>query len=219
RCVALLDRPLVVFSPEMFHLAEAKFVGFEPKSPDSHLTADLVKAAITPKSKLLIVNSPSNPTGRVIDPAEYRKIIELAVEKGLWVISDECYLQFVYPPRKVDSAATLPPELRARVLIAGSLSKTYAMTGWRIGFALGPREWVTEIIKIQSQSATHAASIAQKAAVAALTSSQEPVKEMLAEFQRRGAWLIPALNEIPGVICGKPEGAFYAFPNIKGLVK
>jgi len=216
---ALLERPCWVSFPEMVHFAEGKIVWVDTESTDFHLTADLVKAAITPKSKLLIVNSPSNPTGRVIDPAEYRKIIELAVEKGLWVISDECYLQFVYPPHEVDSAATLPPELRARVLIAGSLSKTYAMTGWRIGFALGPREWVTEIIKIQSQSATHAASIAQKAAVAALTSSQEPVKEMLAEFQRRGAWLIPALNEIPGVICGKPEGAFYAFPNIKGLVK
>jgi len=216
---ALLEKPCWVSFPEIVHFAEGKVSWVDTESTDFHLKADRVKAAITPKSKLLIVNSPSNPTGRVIDPVEYRKIIELAVEKGLWVISDECYLQFVYPPHKVNSAATLPPELRARVLIAGSLSKTYAMTGWRIGFTLGPREWVNEIIKIQSQSATHAASIAQKAAVAALTGSQEPVKEMLAEFQRRGDWLIPALNEIPGVACGKPEGAFYAFPNIKGMMK
>lgn len=216
---ALLEKPCWVSFPEMVHFAEGKVVWVDTESTDFHLTSDLVKAAITPKSKLIIINSPSNPTGRVIDPAEYRKIIELAVEKGLWVISDECYLQFVYPPHKINSAATLPPELRARTLIAGSLSKTYAMTGWRVGFTLGPQEWVTEIVKIQSQSATHAASIAQKAAIAALTASQESVKEMLAEFQRRGDWLIPALNKISGVTCGKPEGAFYAFPNIKGLMK
>lgn len=215
----LLEKPCWVSFPEMVHFAEGDVAWVDTESTDFHLTADLVKAAITPKSKLLIINSPSNPTGRVIAPAEYRKIIEVAVEKGLWVISDECYLQFVYPPHKVNSAAQLPPELRSRVLIAGSLSKTYAMTGWRVGFTLGPREWVTEIVKIQSQSATHAASIAQKAAIAALTESQEPVKVMLAEFQRRGEWLIPALNEIPGVTCGRPEGAFYAFPNIKGLMK
>jgi aspartate aminotransferase len=215
----LLEKPCWVSFPEIVHFAEGAISWIGTESTDFHLKADLVKAAITPKSKLLIVNSPSNPTGRVIDPVEYRKIVELAVEKGLWVISDECYLQFVYPPHKVNSAATLPPELRARVLIAGSLSKTYSMTGWRVGFTLGPREWVNEIVKIQSQSATHTASIAQKAAVVALTESQEPVKEMLAEFQRRGDWLIPALNEIPGVSCGKPEGAFYAFPNIKGLMK
>jgi aspartate aminotransferase len=215
----LLEKPCWVSFPEIVHFAEGAISWIETESTDFHLKVDLVKAAITPKSKLLIVNSPSNPTGRVIDPVEYRKIVELAVEKGLWVISDECYLQFVYPPHKVNSAATLPPELRARVLIAGSLSKTYSMTGWRVGFTLGPREWVNEIVKIQSQSATHTASIAQKAAVVALTESQEPVKEMLAEFQRRGDWLIPALNEIPGVSCGKPEGAFYAFPNIKGLMK
>jgi aspartate aminotransferase len=215
----LLEKPCWVSFPEMVHFAEGRVVWVDTESTDFHLTAELVKSTITPKSKLMIVNSPSNPTGRVIDPAEYRRIIEFAVEKGLWVISDECYLQFVYPPHKVNSAATLPPELRARTLIAGSLSKTYAMTGWRIGFTLGPKEWVTEIIKIQSQSATHAASIAQKAAITALTASQEPVKEMLAEFQRRGDWLIPALNEIPGVTCAKPEGAFYAFLNIKGLMK
>ncbi len=215
----LLEQPCWVSFPEMVHFAEGKVVRVETEATDFHLTADLVKAAITPKSKLIIINSPSNPTGRVIDPAEFKRIIEVAVENGLWVISDECYLQFVYAPATVNSAATLPSELRSRVLIAGSLSKTYAMTGWRIGFTLGPQEWVTEVVKIQSQSATHAASIAQKAAIAALTESQEPVKIMLDEFRRRGDWFIPALNRIEGLTCGKPEGAFYAFPNIKGLMK
>ncbi|MEP7343129.1 MAG: pyridoxal phosphate-dependent aminotransferase [Acidobacteriota bacterium] len=215
----LLENPCWVSFPEIVNLAEGKSVLINTESTDFHLTADLVKAAITPKSKLIIINSPSNPTGRVIDPAEYKKIVETCVERGLWVISDECYLQFVYPPHKVNSAAMLPPELRSRVLICGSLSKTYAMTGWRIGFTLGPKEWVTEVLKIQSHSATMAASIAQKAAVVALIGSQERVKEMLAEYRRRAEWFIPALNEVPGIQCGQPEGAFYAFPNIKGLMK
>jgi aspartate aminotransferase len=215
----LLENPCWVSFPEIVHFAEGKVVPIDTEATDFHLTAEMVKSAITPKSKLIIINSPSNPTGRVIDPAEFTRIVEIAVERGLWVISDECYLQFVYPPQKPNSGAALPPELRSRVLIAGSLSKTYAMTGWRVGFTLGPQEWVTEVIKIQSQSATHAASIAQKAAVAALTQSQESVKSMLSEYQRRADWLIPALNQVPGVKCGKPEGAFYAFPDIKGLMK
>lgn len=215
----LLENPCWVSFPEIVNFAEGRNVMIDTEATDFHLTAEMVKAAITPKSKLLIINSPSNPTGRVIDPAEFQKIIEVCVERGMWVISDECYLQFVYAPHKVNSAAALPPELRSRVLIAGSLSKTYAMTGWRVGFTLGAKEWVTEILKIQSHSATMAASIAQKAAVAALTETQEPVKEMLAEYQRRANWFIPALNEIPGIECSQPEGAFYAFPNIKGLMK
>lgn len=215
----LLENPCWVSFPEIVHFAEGKPVLIDTEATDFHMTADLVGQAITPKSKLLIINSPSNPTGRLIDRAEFRKIVELAVEKGLWVISDECYLQFVYPPNEVNSAAMLPEELRSRVLIAGSLSKTYAMTGWRVGFTLGPAEWVNEITKIQSQSATHAASIAQKASVVALTSSQESVKVMLAEYIRRAEWFIPALNRIPGIKCSAPEGAFYAFPNMKELMK
>jgi len=215
----LLENPCWVSYPEIVNFAEGQNVLIDTEATDFHLTADLVKAAITPKSKLIIINSPSNPTGRVVDPAEYKKIVGICVERGLWVISDECYLQFVYPPFQVNSAAMLPPELRSRVMICGSLSKTYAMTGWRVGFALGPKDWVTEVLKIQSQSATMAASIAQKAALAALTGSQEPVQEMLAEYRRRAEWFIPALNEIPGVECGQPEGAFYAFPNLKGLMR
>ncbi|QQS49085.1 MAG: pyridoxal phosphate-dependent aminotransferase [Acidobacteriota bacterium] len=215
----LLENPCWVSFPEIVHFAEGTPVPVDTEVTDFHMTADLVSQAITPKSKLLIINSPSNPTGRLIDRAEFRKIIELAVEKGLWIISDECYLQFVYPPNEVNSAAMLPAELRSRVLIAGSLSKTYAMTGWRVGFTLGPTEWVNEVTKIQSQSATHAASIAQKASVVALTSPQNSVSEMLAEYIRRAEWFIPALNQIPGVKCSVPEGAFYAFPNMKELMK
>ena len=214
----LLEKPCWVSFPEMVHFAEGEVVWLETEPTDFHLTAAQVRAAITPKSKLLIVNSPSNPTGRVIDPLEFRRIVETAAEHGLWVISDECYLQFVYAPARVNSAAALPAELRERVLIAGSLSKTYAMTGWRLGFTLGPQAWINEVIKIQSQSATHAASISQKAAIVALDSPQDAVHDMLAEYARRADWLIPALNDIPGIECSRPEGAFYAFPNVRGLM-
>jgi aspartate aminotransferase len=215
----LLENPCWVSFPEIVHFAEGNNILINTEATDFHLTAAMVKEALTPRSKLLIINSPSNPTGRVIDREEFRKIVEVAVAHGMWVISDECYLQLVYPPHEVHSAAGLPAELRARVLIAGSLSKTYAMTGWRVGFTLGPSSWVSEVIKIQSQSATHAASIAQRAGIAALTGSQESVAKMLTEYQRRGAWLVPALNAIPGIECSMPEGAFYAFPNVRGLME
>ena len=215
----LLEKPCWVSFPEIVRFADGKVVWIETEPTDFHLTAAQVKAAITPKTKLLIVNSPSNPTGRVIAPSEFQKIVEVAAEHDVWVISDECYLQLVYPPQQPFSAAALPPELRSRVLIAGSLSKTYEMTGWRVGYTLGLREWVTEVVKVNSHSATHTSSISQKAAVAALTESQAAVQEMLGEYQRRADWLIPALNEIPGITCSQPEGAFYAFPNVKQLMQ
>ena len=215
----LLEKPCWVSFPEIVRFADGKVVWIETEPTDFHLTAAQVKAAITPKTKLLIVNSPSNPTGRVIAPSEFQKIVEVAAEHDVWVISDECYLQLVYPPQQPFSAAALPPELRSRVLIAGSFSKTYAMTGWRVGYTLGMREWVTEVVKVNSHSATHTSSISQKAAVAALTESQAAVQEMLGEYQRRADWLIPALNEIPGITCSQPEGAFYAFPNVKQLMQ
>ncbi len=215
----LVEKPCWVSFPEMIAFAEGRMVPMPTESTDFHLTAEAVERAITPKSKLLIINSPSNPTGRVIAPDEFKRIVEVAVKAGLWVISDECYVQFVYPPGEPFSAAALPAELRERILIAGSLSKTYAMTGWRVGFALGPKDWVTEIVKIQSQSTSNVTSIAQKAAVTALTDSQQAPQDMLAEYKQRRDWLVPALNDIPGVECGMPEGAFYAFPNVKELMR
>lgn len=215
----LLEKPSWVSFPEIVKFADGNVVWIETEDTDFHLTARQVKAALTPRTKLLIVNSPSNPTGRIIAPDEFQRIVEVAAENNVWVISDECYLQLVYPPYRPYSAAALPSELRDRVLIAGSLSKTFAMTGWRVGYTLGKREWVTEVLKVQSQSATHPSSISQKAAVTALTSSQAEVQRMLAAYQSRAAWLIRALNAIPGIICSPPEGAFYAFPNVKDLIR
>ena len=192
-------------------LPEARRSRCSTHDNDFHLTAAAVRDAITPKTRLMIINSPSNPTGRVIDPAEFQRIVETAAERGVWIISDECYVQFVYPPGKPFSAAALAPELRERTLIAGSFSKTYAMTGWRIGYVLGPEAWVTEVTKISSQSTSNVNSITQRAALAALTESQDSVEKMLREYTRRRDWLIPALNQIPGIKCGMPEGAFLCF--------
>lgn len=215
----LVERPCWVSFPEMINFAQGKMVSIDTEGTDFHLTAEAVRREITPRTKLLIINSPSNPTGRAISPDEFQRIIEVAVENSLWIISDECYVHFVYPPRKPSSAASLPAELRQRLLIAGSLSKTYAMTGWRMGFALGPAEWVSEVTKITSQSTSNVNSITQRAAIAALTESQDSVTAMLAEYTRRRDWLVPALNQIPGIKCAVPEGAFYAFPNVRGLIK
>jgi len=144
--------------------------------------------------------------------------MELTAERGIYVISDECYLRFVYPPGEVFSAASLPAELRARLCIAGSFSKTYAMTGWRIGYALAPAEWTKAMLKVQGHSTSNANSIAQWAAVAAMSGPQDSVAAMLAEYTTRRAWLLEALKQIPGMKCSEPEGAFYAFPDVRGCL-
>ena len=203
----LVEKPSWVSFAEIIKFAGGIVTVIDTEPTDFHLTVDQVRAAITTQTKLLIVNSPSNPTGRIIAPSEFQKIVEVAAENNLWVISDECYLQLVYPPHRPFSAAALPSGLRSRVLIAGSLSKTYAMTGWRIGYVLGLREWVTEVLKVQSQNATHPSSISQHAAVAALTGDQSSVQNMLSEYTLRADWLIPALNKIDGIDC--PKGLFY----------
>jgi aspartate aminotransferase len=149
---------------------------------------------------------------------EFRRIMEVLAKHEIFVISDECYLRYVYPPAEVFSAATLLPELRSRLCIAGSFSKTYAMTGWRVGYALASRDWTRAMLKVQGHSTSNANSIAQSAAVEALNGPQESVIAMLAEYTARRSWLLNALREIPGITCNEPEGAFYAFPSIKACL-
>ena len=214
----LIPKPYWVTFPEVVVFAGGKPVFIETEDTDFVLSIDQVERAITPRTKALILNSPSNPSGRVLPPAQFRRIMELAVERGIYVVSDECYLRFVYPPGEVFSAASLPAEQRARLCIAGSFSKTYAMTGWRMGYALAPAEWTKAMLKVQGHSTSNANSIAQWAGVEALNGPQESVGIMLAEYTRRRAWLLNALGEIPGFKCSEPEGAFYAFPNVRGCL-
>jgi aspartate aminotransferase len=144
--------------------------------------------------------------------------MELLAERAIYVVSDECYLRFLYPPAEIFSVVSLSSELRSRLCVAGSFSKTYAMTGWRMGYALAPADWTRAMLKVQSHSTSNPTSIAQWAATEALRGPQESVAEMLAEYTRRRHWLLPALREIPGITCNEPEGAFYAFPSVRGCL-
>ncbi|MGH9945224.1 MAG: pyridoxal phosphate-dependent aminotransferase [Pyrinomonadaceae bacterium] len=215
----LIPKPYWVTFPEIVRFAGATPVFIETEETEFKLTAEQVARAVTPRTKLLIINSPSNPSGRVIAPAEFRRIMEVLAERAIYAVSDECYLRFAYAPAEVFSAATLAPELRARLCIAGSFSKTYAMTGWRMGYALAPAGWAKAMVLLQSHSTSNPNSIAQAAAAAAFDGPQDCVAEMLAEYGRRREWLCGALADIPGFRCFVPEGAFYAFPDVRGCLK
>jgi aspartate aminotransferase len=215
----LLPKPYWVTFPEIVTFARAKPVFIETEENDFVLTADMVRRAITERTRLIILNSPCNPSGRVTPPEEFERIMQVIAERNAYAISDECYLRFVYPPGKVFSAAALTPELRRWLCIAGSFSKTYAMTGWRVGYSLTNAEWTRAMLKVQGHSTSNANSIAQAAAAEALTGPQDSVATMLAEYTRRREWLLSALNEIAGLRCPQPEGAFYAFPDVRGCLR
>ncbi len=212
----LIPKPYWVTFPEIVNFAGATPVYIDTEETGFQLTAEQVAAAVTPRTKLLIVNSPSNPSGRVIPGREFERILRVAAERGVYVVSDECYLRFVYEPAEVFSAAMLDAGLRERLCIAGSFSKTYAMTGWRIGYTIAPAAWTKEMSKVQSHSTSNPSSISQAAAVAAFESSQDCVGGMLTEYRRRRDWLVGALGEVPGLGCARPEGAFYVFPCVRG---
>lgn len=214
----LIPSPYWVTFPEIAKFFRARPVIVDTEPSGFLLTARAVADAIGPRTRLLIINSPNNPTGRIIPPDEFQKIVEVAAKRDVWVISDECYIYFAYPPASPFSAGQLPEELRSRLMICGSFSKTHAMTGWRLGFALGPKPWIQAMLKVQSHSTSNANSIAQKAAIEAATGQQESVRSMIGEYRRRRDWIVPALNEIPGIECGMPEGAFYVMPNMRRLI-
>lgn len=180
--------------------------------------AAALERLITPRTKAIIVNSPCNPTGATYDRATLEEIASVAVRHDLLVISDEIYEKVLYDGAAHVSIASLGSEIAARTVIINGVSKAYAMTGWRIGYAAGPQELLTAMANIQSQSTSNPCSIAQKAAVAALRLGEPFTVKMVEEFSRRRTTIVNGLNKIPGVRCQMPRGAFYAFPNIKGVL-
>ncbi len=210
----LIPAPYWVSYPDIVQLpgGTPKFVA-TLASDKFCLRATDVERAITPKTRLLIANSPNNPTGAVIPPDEFGRILEVCRRRGIWLLSDECYSHFVYGSAKPFSIASLPGA-KDCVIIAGSLSKTFAMTGWRMGYALAPEALVSAMIKLQSQTVSNPTSIAQYAALEALRGPMDTVSAMLAEYERRRGRIVSGLRAIPGVSCTEPQGAFYAFPKI-----
>jgi aspartate aminotransferase len=176
------------------------------------VTADAIANKITSRTKMIILNSPSNPSGAVMSPEDQTEVAKLAAERGIWVLSDECYIYLNYTGRQFSLASV--KECRDRLVIAGSLSKTYAMTGWRMGYSLSPANVAAAMGKLQSQSTSNPTSIAQKAAVAALKGPQDCVAEMRADYIKLRDHIVAGLRALPGVKCNMPEGAFYVYPNI-----
>jgi len=179
--------------------------------------AEAVEKLITPKTKMIIVNSPNNPTGAVVPPEEMEKLLALAVRRNVLLMSDECYCQFLYDGRKPFSLGGAGKN--EKLIIVGSLSKTYAMTGWRVGFALGSPELLRGMLKLQSHSTSNPTSFAQKGGVEALRGPQDSVQKMLAKYQSRRDLIVSGLRAIPGIKCNMPAGAFYVYPNVGAYLK
>ena len=180
------------------------------------VTAEMIERLVTPRTKLIILNSPSNPSGAVMSPEDLTAVVRLAAQRGIWVISDECYVYLNYAGKNF-SVGSLR-EYRDRMVVVGSLSKTYAMTGWRLGYALAPAQIVSAMQKLQSQSTSNPTSIIQKAAVAALNGPQQCVENMRLEYIQLRDHVVKGLRSISGVKCTLPEGAFYAYPNISAFL-
>ncbi len=212
----IVSAPYWVSYPEQVKLAGAEPIILQTSEEnDFSLTADELKPALTARTKAVILNFPNNPSGATITRDELEKIVKLAERQNFYLIYDECYEQFIYDEKPLSPALFNS----ARVLIAGSCSKTYAMTGWRLGWAVGPAEVIRAMGVIQSQSTSNPNSIAQKAALAALTGDQRCVTEMITEYHRRRDLMVSGLNELPSFRCAMPKGSFFAFPNVEGCYR
>jgi aspartate aminotransferase len=176
----------------------------------------MIEAAITPATKAIILNTPSNPSGAVVSPADLEAIVRLAHARGIFVLLDECYVYLNFTGEIVSGGSFT--ECKEHVVVLGSLSKTYAMTGWRAGFALGPKAVIAAMSKLQSQSTSNAASMVQKASIAALTGSQQCVVEMRADYIKLRDQVLEGFKTIPGLTCTVPQGAFYVYPNVSRFI-
>lgn len=209
----ILAVPYWVSFLDIVNFAGGKAVLLETREEENFaLRAEAVAALVTPKTKMVIVNSPSNPAGAVVPDEEMEKILALAVERGMVVMSDETYCHFIYNGRKPFSLGA--SKNRENLVVIGSLSKTYAMTGWRVGYALGAAKLIANMLKLQSHSTSNPTSFAQMGALEALRGPQDSVHQMLAEYRRRRDRIVAGLREIPGIKCVNPEGAFYVYPNV-----
>ena len=210
----IVPAPYWVSYPDIIKYAGGVPVVVQTRQEDGFsVKAAAIEKAITPKTKMVIINSPSNPTGGVVDSDEYEHILAICKKHNIWLMGDECYSHFTYEPHKPFSIASAK-DSKDNVIIIGSCSKTFAMTGWRVGYTLAPEPLVQAIIKIQSQSTSNPTSIAQYAALEAMRGSMESVPVMLAEYAKRRKRIVEGLRQIPGVECEWPGGAFYAFPNV-----
>lgn len=215
----IIPGPYWVSYPEMVRVAGATPVIIETTEKTGFkITPEMLEQHITRQTKLLILNSPSNPTGSVYSRAELEHLAAVILKHRIGVISDEIYDKLVYDGLRSVSIASLGPEIKAQTLVVNGVSKAYAMTGWRIGYVVGDKTIIGAISNLQDHSTSNPTSIAQRAALAALTGSQEPISEMVREFGRRRDYMIERLNRIPGITCLKPQGAFYAFPNVSGII-
>jgi aspartate aminotransferase len=214
----LIPSPYWVSYPEQVKMAGATSIFLKTCDENNfNISVESLENAITPRTKLLIMNSPSNPTGAVYSEPELRKIVGYAIEKGLYVISDEIYENIIYDGLKHVSPATFGDEAMKKVITVNGFSKAYAMTGWRLGYAAGPQDIIANSIKIQDHVSSNANSIAQKAGLAALNGDNGCVTKMVEEFDKRRMYIVGRLNAIPGICCLTPQGAFYVFPNISAL--
>ena len=210
----IIPAPYWVSYPDIVKYAGGTPVFVESRAEDEFsVTAAVIAKAITPKTRLVILSSPNNPTGGVIPPDEYERILAVCKKHNVWLMGDECYSHFTYDPHKPYSIAS-HADSKAHVIIIGSMSKTFAMTGWRIGYTLAPEALVQATVKLQSQSTSNPTSIAQHAALEAMRGPMDTVPIMLAEYAIRRKRIVEGLRAIPGVTCEWPGGAFYAFPNV-----
>ncbi len=212
----ILPVPYWVSFKDIIQYAGGKVVNVVGKEEeDFRITAKMIEAAITPKTKAIILNTPSNPSGAVVSPEDLEAIVRLAHARGIYVLLDECYVYLNFTGKIVSGGSFT--DCKEHVVILGSLSKTYAMTGWRAGFALGPKPVIAAMGKLQSQSTSNTTSFVQRASVAALTSSQECVAEMRADYIKLRDRILAGFKTIPGLTCTVPQGAFYVYPNVSSF--
>jgi aspartate aminotransferase len=215
----IIPKPYWVSYPEQVRLLGAKPVLVDTREDQGwKLTPQKLEQAMSPRTKAVILCTPSNPTGAAFTEDEMRALVEVVRKHDCWLVVDEIYAELVYDGFRFVSAAKLAPDLRERLVIVDGVSKTFAMTGWRIGWALAPTPLVRALDMIQGQSTTNATAVAQHAAVAALSGPMDDFARVRAAFQRRRNAMVSGLENIPGVRCRKPEGAFYAFADVRGLL-